>query len=452
MSRLDSWLKADGEVAVLGLGASGVAVTTLLATRGVRVYASDANEQPTAAAAELQTLDPALVSVEFGGHDNARVSAALTVITSPGIPPGAPPLLAARNANVEVLAEAEVGLSLLTEAHYVAITGTNGKSTTTAMIEQVMRTAGRSAVAAGNIGLPVSTICLEQTPPDWLALELSSFQLHDMPSVDPDVTVLTNIVPDHLDRYANFAEYRDDKALVFRNAGPQSVIVSNLDDPVSRALIADVPGRHLSFSISANADAWYDASARQLMLGKQPLMARDELPLLGDHNVANALAAALAVHATGVQANAIRDGLKAFAALPHRMELVGELNGVTFINDSKATNIASTQVALAAMDQPFVLLLGGRHKGESYTLLADQLAADCVAVVTFGESASQVVTELGGVLTVESVTNLADAVERARELVEPGGAVLLSPACSSYDMFDNYQQRGESFRSLVMAS
>ena len=227
---------------------------------------------------------------------------------------------------------------------------------------------------------------LRTPPPDWLAVEFSSFQLHDTPRVNPNAGILTNLSPDHLDRYASLAEYYDDKRLLFANAHEGSVWVSNADDPESVAMVGGVAGRHLRFSARDEADGWYDRDRDALMLGRTPLLARKELRLLGDHNVENALAAALAVQSTGLGIGDIAKGLRSFEALTHRLEPVGELDGVLWINDSKATNVASTEKAVAALDRPFVLLLGGRHKGEPYTRLIPLLT---VAVARWSRSAKR---------------------------------------------------------------
>jgi UDP-N-acetylmuramoylalanine--D-glutamate ligase len=263
------------------------------------------------------------------------------------------------------------------------------------------------------------------------------------------VSVLTNLAPNHLDRYPSLDAYYGDKALLFRNATAESICVSNADDPAVQSMIGPVPGQQLRFSTRTSADGWFDRAAGQLMLGTTPLLARAELPLLGDHNVANALAAALAARAAGVDDGAIRDALRSFRAIPHRVEPVREVDGVLWINDSKSTNVTSTEVAIRALDRPFVLLLGGRHKGEPYTRLGPLLKDRCRLVIAYGESGSLVERDLTGAVPVERGGTFEDVLARARRAAQPGDAVLLSPACSSYDMFDNYEQRGETFRRWV---
>jgi UDP-N-acetylmuramoylalanine--D-glutamate ligase len=447
---IEEWRASGRPVAVVGLARSGVAATLLLRERGVPVYASDsaAPDRLEGAARELRAAG---ASVELGRHDLTRIAAAVAVVVSPGVPPDVPPLRAARDAGVPVYAEVDLGFTELRGTRAIAVTGTNGKTTTTALVAHLLRAGGVKAEAAGNIGRPLCEMVRAGDAPDWLALELSSFQLHDAPHVDPAVGLVTNLAPNHLDRYATLEEYYGDKARLFANAHPGSAWVTNADDAMVQAMARAVPGTHVRFSTQARADGWYDRDARQLMLDDAALLPRSELPLLGDHNVANALAAALAARRAGVPDAALAGGLKSFRAIPHRVEPVREVDGVLWINDSKSTNVTSTEVAIAALDRPFVLLLGGRHKGEPYTRLAGLLRGRCRAVVAYGEAQPLVVQDLGGALPVVTAGGFDEVLARARGLAHRGDAVLLSPACSSYDMFDNYEQRGERFRAAVEA-
>jgi UDP-N-acetylmuramoylalanine--D-glutamate ligase len=294
-------------------------------------------------------------------------------------------------------------------------------------------------------------VALSDHQPAWLALELSSFQLHDTPNLRPAIGVLTNLAPNHLDRYRSLEEYYGDKALLFRNAEARSVWVSNADDAAVQTMVSSVQGSHLRFSLDRRADGWYDREGGRLMLGDRALMPRAELPLLGDHNVANALAAALVATSAGGEAARVVAGLRTFRAIPHRVEPIREVDGVLWINDSKSTNITSTEVAIAAVDRPLVLLLGGRHKGEPYTRLAELLQDRCRAVVAYGEAGPLVVRDLGERVRVVPAGDFASVVTTARRLAGAGDAVLLSPACSSYDMFKNYEERGAAFRAAVEA-
>lgn len=438
-----------GMVAVVGLGKSGVAATRLLAREGARVYASDAAAAPPGSAAVELLRALAGVEVELGRHDLAKIGAARGVVVSPGVPPDAAPLASARARGVPVLSELDLGWRALPGMRCIAVTGTNGKTTTTALVAHLLHSAGLDAVAAGNIGVPLSDIALADQRPQWLAVEVSSFQLHDSPDFAPQIGVLTNLAPDHLDRYPDVAAYYADKRLLYRNADDANVWISNADDATALELARGIRGRQVRFSVNGPADAWYDTRSRSLMLGGSVLLPRDALTLLGTHNVANALAASLAVHEAGIAPGTIAEGLRSFRALPHRLEPVAEIGGVLWINDSKATNISSTVVAIEAMDRPFVLLLGGRHKGEPYTRLGPLLKDRCRLVIAYGEAGPRIETDLGGAVPLERGGGFADVMRRARQAAWPGDAVLLSPACSSYDMFRNYEERGAMFERLA---
>ena len=449
----DAW--RTGEIAVIGLGKSGRAASLLLRRAGARVYASDAGGSGAieGAAAELRGRG---VDVDLGRHDLERIARAVLVVASPGVPPTSAPLMAARAAGVQVVGEVEVALHLLGDTRYIAIPGTNGKPTTTALAGHLLTALGHDAVAAGNIGTAVSEIALRPRHPSWMALEVSSFQLHDTPGIDPDVGVLTNLSPDHLDRYQSVDEYYADKALLFRNARGSSRWVVNGDDAAARAMAERASGEHHHFSIVGRADACYDRRTDMLMVLGRPLLPRSELSLLGDHNVANVLAAVLAVavadpsHRSDDAWTRLADGARSFRALPHRLEVVGEFDDVVWINDSKATNVSSTLVAVQGMIRPTILLLGGRHKGEPYTALIEPLQRTGKCVIAFGEAASRIESDLKAHVAVERLgSSFAEVIARARALAAPGDAVLLSPACSSYDMFQNYEHRGAEFRRLA---
>lgn len=450
-----------GEFAVVGLARSGAAAAHMLRAAGYAVYVSDASRDPDIRAAAAQ-LELEGASVQVGGHDLARLAHAAVVVVSPGIPPNAPPIAAAREAGVPIVSEVEVALRLQPGLRYIATTGTNGKTTTTAIIGHLLRAIGHDAVDVGNIGMPISDVAMRKIPPAWASLELSSFQLHDTPGLLPDVGVLTTLSADHLDRYASVAEYYADKAKLFANASMSSQWVVTADNTDVDAMMHGVFGRIARFSTLRNdVEGYFDRAAETLVVHGEPLMARAQFALVGDHNVANALAALLAVmaadpaNATPHARIALAEALAEFRALPHRLEPVADRNGVLWLNDSKATNVASTQVALASMTRPTIVLLGGRHKGEPYTALVPELARHAKAVLAYGEAGAQIVSDLRAPLeervAVEHVANatFANVMARAATLASAGDVVLLSPACSSYDMFDNYEERGKLFGRLA---
>ena len=447
------WLA--GEIAVVGLARSGKAASQLLARAGARVYASDfANEPELEETARVLREDG--IDVQLGGHDMDRIARSSLVVASPGVPPDAPPFVAARKAGVDIVSEIEIGLRFLPDLSYIAITGTNGKTTTTALVGHLLTALRRQSATAGNIGTPLTELALSRTPPAWVALEVSSFQLHDTPSIEPTVGVLTNLSPNHLDRYDSVEAYYGDKAMLFRNAGAASNWVTNADDADVQRMTDGLPGVQCRFSVRRRSEAYFDRATDMLVVLGHPLIRRDELSLLGDHNVANALAASLAVmmaspqHRNHHALNALRDGLRRFTALEHRIETVGTFDGVTWINDSKSTNVASTLVALEGMRSPTILLLGGRHKGEPYTALGPELTRTVRTVIAYGEAGPLIEADLNGLVPLRRLeSSFDDVVATARALARPGDVVLLSPACSSYDMFDNYEHRGTVFKRLA---
>lgn len=436
-------------VAVLGLGVSGVAAARLAARGGASVYASDvaASEVTLAAASALRSEG---IDAEAGGHNVERILAADLVVVSPGIDPDSEIRRAVRASGVRTIAEVELAWRDL-ESRVIAITGTNGKTTTTGLTAHILRAGGLRATAAGNIGRPLSEIVLESPHPDWVAVELSSFQLADRELLRPDVGALLNLSPDHLDRYPDVASYYADKRRLFADAGPGSRWVLNADDPTVLDLAATAPGERFMFSLSSPQDPGAflssDGTLRARLAGTEEIWVHTgELRLFGPHNVANALAAGLACAVAGVSPDAIRDGLSSFEPLAHRLQPIGELDGVLWVNDSKATNVTATAVALKSFARPVVLLLGGKHKGEPYTGLAAHLQAGSRAVIAYGEAASLIVRDLSSAVPVTCVPEGFEAVVRtAAEIAKPGDVILLSPACSSYDMFANYQERGMEF-------
>ena len=436
--------------AVVGLMRSGRAAALLLRREGVAVYASDAADTP-ALRENAAALRKAGCDVELGRHDLEKIARSAILCLSPGVPPSAPPVAAARAAGVPVVAELDVAARFLGGTRLVVVTGTKGKSTTTACIAHLLAALGLGdGGGAGNIGTALAEVALAGAHPEWLAVEASSFQLHDAPTLAPAVGVLTNLSPDHLDRYGTVEAYYADKALLFRNAKPDSRWVVNGDDPAVQAMAAGVPGTRETFSLTQRAAAgFYDHAARWLVLRGTPLIRRADLQILGDHNVANVLAAALAIP-LDADRDDLATALKTFRPLPHRLEPVRELDGVLWINDSKATILSAVEVALASMTRPVVLLLGGRPKVESFAPLAGHLGG-VRAVVAYGEAAPLIERDLKGAATVLRGGDFEDVLARARTLASRGDAVLLAPACTSFDMFANAEERGRRFRAIVEA-
>ena len=445
---------AGRRVGILGLARSGQAAGRLALARGARVYASDLadTEATRAAAAELAAQG---AEVELGRHDEARLAACDFVVVSPGILPHAPIVQFLRERRRPILSELEFAFRQL-RCPVVAITGTNGKTTTTAWTAHLLQAAGLRAPACGNIGRPLAEVALADPPPDVAVVEASSFQLHWTEHFAPRWGAVTNLAPDHLDWHGSFAAYAAAKARLFANADPTCAWVLPGEDAQGRALIGDAVGRRYYVYVTRPlpaAEAGAAWEGEELVLrwedGRvERLLPRAELPVLGRHNVANALMAALLARLVGASHEVVRQALRSVTPPPHRLERVAERAGVLWIDDSKATNVASTRVALAAMDRPTVLLLGGRPKGEDFRALRDAFGP-VREVIAFGEAGPQLAAALEGTVPVTVVPTLRAAVEEARRRARPGEAVLLSPACASFDEFRNYEERGERFAAWV---
>jgi UDP-N-acetylmuramoylalanine--D-glutamate ligase len=443
-------------VGVLGLARSGLAAAKLAIAHGCDVYASDSGDTPElrAAAEEIRTLGGA---ADVGGHSTAELARCALIVVSPGIPPTAPVLGAAELRHVGRVSELEFAYQML-RCPVIAITGTNGKSTTTALTAHLLQTAGYDAPAAGNIGVALSEVALRSDAPSWVVIEASSFQLADIETFAPRIGVLTNLAPDHLDRYPSVAAYYADKKRMFDNASPASTWVLNGEDAEVLRLAGSVPGARRLFRVASQPPpeedgAYLDAHGdMRVRVGgtETSLGSTTGLRLLGRHNHANVLAAALAALAAGAPTSAVADGLRTFGGLEHRFEAFLEHDGVVWVNDSKATNVGSARVAYESLDRPFVALLGGRAKGESFAELRPALEAGARAVLVFGEAATQIERELGDALPLEVLGSDFDVVvARAAALAQPGDAVVLAPACASFDMFRDYEDRGHRFKALA---
>jgi len=458
-------------VAILGLGASGAAAARLALSAGDDVHVSDIQtDAPTRArGADLRALG---VDVELGSHDVARIAAADLVVVSPGIPPHAPVLRELAGRGIRWVSEPELAARVLDGA-LIAVTGTNGKTTTALLIHHLLETAGIDAAVGGNVGgghaPAASTLALERPKADWYVLELSSYQLADIETLTPDIGVLTNLAPDHLDRYDSVEAYWADKARLFDNASSDSTWVLNGDQPEVEALAGNASGRRFRFrarrrvgsdGAATRSAAWIEDGMLTLDIGEgiEPLVDVAEVPLLGRHNHVNALCAALVARLAGAEPELIRAGLRTVSPLPHRLEAVGEFDGVLWINDSKATNVASAVSAVESLERPLVVLLGGTDKGESMDPLAaalDTRGTRIRAVVTYGAAGSRIADDLGasrsGLPLHRVKGGLVDAVALARTLARPGDAILLAPAASSFDEFEDYAERGATFAELARA-
>jgi UDP-N-acetylmuramoylalanine--D-glutamate ligase len=449
------WLRGRRAL-VVGLGRSGRAAARWLLAEGAEVVGNDR--------LPLDRLDDdarALaghgVTLAAGGHDQDLFDRAEVIVVSPGIPLDLPPLAAARGRGVPVVSEVDLAAPRI-GTRAIGITGSNGKSTTTALAASMLARDGRDVVACGNYGVPLTEAVQADAGERWYAIELSSFQLELTTGLRAGAAVLLNVQADHLDRHHSLDAYRRAKESIATLRTPGAPIVLVVDDPLLAefAARADEPVLAVSAAGPVERGGWADDAGLHLRLGDatETLATLDEFPLFGRHNRINALAAALAARAVGAKPDAVRDGLLAFRALPHRLEPVGEQVGVRYVDDSKATNVAAAIEAieaLAAEPGGLVVLLGGRDKGGDFTPLAQALQAAGARAVTFGEAGPLIAAALerAGAAAVDRTGPLAEAVERARGLARPGDTVLLAPACASFDEFRSFAHRGDVFAGLV---
>ena len=446
-------------VLVIGLGKSGLASTDVLRARGVRVYATD--EKPVEQMSDVIARVESVGATFVAPADLRPVLAELNVaILSPGVPLTSPVVRAVQDANVPVFGEVELAFRLC-KAPVIAVTGTKGKSTTTALIGHLLRADGKTVHVGGNIGDPLIKEVIDAAPGDWVVAEVSSFQLETIRSFKPRVAVILNIAPDHLDRYHSMDEYAEAKFRIFANQQHGDVFVGNLDDARIAALESNpdehrMQSRQLWFTLHDR----YDNATIYLHGDKityapisgdpRPItvLERSEIPLAGEHNVQNVMAALLAALAIGCDPAALREGVKTFRPMPHRLEPVEEIDGVLYVDDSKSTNPGSVVAALHAYDRPTILIAGGRSKGTDFVELGVAVRSRAKALVVIGEAADEIASHSKGV-TIVHATSMDDAVRRARELARDGDVVLLSPGCASFDMFRSAEDRGEKFVAAV---
>jgi UDP-N-acetylmuramoylalanine--D-glutamate ligase len=437
----------SGPFLVVGLARSGIAAARLLVAHGEAVVGVDSGNP--AAAAGLRDIG---VEVFLDEDGLARLDGVRTVVKSPGVPREAAVIAAARERGIETIGELELAWRAIPN-RFLAVTGTNGKTTTVEMLGHLYRAAGESVAVAGNVGTPLSRLAGELDPDATVVCECSSFQLEDSTEFAPECAVFLNLAPDHLDRYAGLEDYLAAKLRIFANQGNDDLAVYNGDDPALAG--ADLGGcaRRIAFCGGAGPDCEVAVAEGQIFYDGEPLLAVSELGLIGEHNVSNAMAAAAAALSMGLDREAVREGLRGFAGVPHRLETVAEIAGVRFVDDSKATNVASAIVGIRAFEGGVHAILGGSEKGEPFAPLLDPVRERCAACYLTGATAGRLAEELAPALVagveLHRCEDLEDAVARAAAASKPGETVLLSPACASFDAFENFERRGERFRQIV---
>jgi UDP-N-acetylmuramoylalanine--D-glutamate ligase len=437
-------------VLVVGLARTGMAVSLFSAGYGAIVIATD--DKPESALAEpARRLRAAGVKLELGAHNPATFLEQDLIVLSPGVPRNLPALEGARAKGIPVWSEIELAWRFL-RGKLVAITGSNGKTTTTSLLAHILKMSGIDTLVGGNIGVPLLALVESSTPSTVTVAEVSSFQLEAIAEFRPAVGVLLNLTPDHLDRHASFDVYAQAKMRLFENQLEGDAAVLNADDPeVTRRMPARP--RIYWFSRQKRVAAGAFLHDGQIIFGKEgseiPLLRRDEIPLRGEHNVENVLAACSGAYLAGADPDAIASGVKTFRGVEHRLEFVAEIGGVALYNDSKATNVDASLKAIEAFAGPLIVILGGKDKGAPYTSLREPLHRRAHLAILIGAAAEKIESELSGAVPLVRAGTLERAVEIAMESAHSGDTVLLAPACSSFDQFDNYEHRGRVFKELV---
>ena len=438
-------------VLVVGLGKSGVASALFLKEHGARVTVSD-TKSPEELRDEIPVLLDHGIAVETGGHGERTFRGQDLIIVSPGVPVDAPPLVQARAAGEPVIGEIELAAQNL-PGPIVAITGSNGKTTTTTLTGDILRACGFPVAVGGNIGTPAISLVREAERDTLVVLEVSSFQLETIQTFRPKVAVILNITPDHLDRHRTFQTYVDAKARIFENQTASDFAVLNEDDPTCRTLSDRTRAQVFWFSRKKEVPRGAYVREGQILFrdtsGQREIMLVSEIPLKGAHNVENVLAGVCAGALMGCEPGQIRQAIQNFKAVEHRLEYVATIKGVDYFNDSKATNVDATIKALESFPKNIHLILGGKDKGGDYTVLNDLLRERVKRVYTIGAAAEKIESHIKGAAEIVHAVTLDNAIRRAAAAAQPGDIVLLAPACASFDQFQSYNHRGRVFKEVV---
>ena len=441
------------KVLVVALGKSGLAAALFLRRRGAQVTVSDVRSAE-ALAKDIPALLDEGIMVETGGHGLLTFRRQDLIVVSPGVPLETPELAQVKSFGLPVIGELELAARFL-KGKTLAITGSNGKTTTTALLGEILKEAGLPTLVGGNIGVPVVGLIDDSTDETWSVLEVSSFQLETTVEFCPAIAVILNITPDHLDRHGSFENYAKAKERIFAAQTAEECLVLNADNPPAAAAAARSAARVFWFSVEHTVEqgAYLQQGSVVYRASKdaapENIMLLSGIPLKGAHNVENVLAAVCAARQAGASADVIRRAVENFRAVEHRLEYVATINGVEFYNDSKATNVDATSKAIAAFSTGIHLILGGKDKNSDYTQLIPLLRERVHAVYTIGSAAEKIEQHLRGQVTLLSCETLDKAVTAAASAARPGEVVLLAPACSSFDQFESYEHRGRVFKQLV---
>jgi UDP-N-acetylmuramoylalanine--D-glutamate ligase len=441
------------KVLVVGLGKSGLAAALFLRRQGAQVTVSDIRSAESLAK-EIPSLLEEGILVETGGHGLHTFRRQDLIVVSPGVPLDTPELIQVQRFGQPVIGELELAARYL-KGKILAITGSNGKTTTTALLGEILRNAGLPTLVGGNIGVPVVSLIENSSDDTWLVLEVSSFQLETTVEFHPVISVILNITPDHLDRHGTLENYVRAKERIFAAQKAEDFLVLNADNELAAQAAERAAAQVYWFSVehSVNQGAWleegYVVYRAHTDSATEKIMPLRGIPLKGAHNVENVLAAVVASRLAGAPGDLVRKSIENFHAVEHRLEYVTTRNGIDYYNDSKATNVDATAKAIAAFSTGIHLILGGKDKNSDYRELSQLLREHVVAVYTIGSAAAKIESHLQGVVAIHSCETLEKAVRTAESVARAGEIILLAPACSSFDQFESYEHRGRVFKELV---
>jgi UDP-N-acetylmuramoylalanine--D-glutamate ligase len=430
-------------ILVVGMARSGIAAARLLKSRGQSVFVTDSGKAQSSA--ELDTLG---IAWEAGQHTTARFLSADEIVVSPGVPLDIPPLRAAREKGTPIISELELAFRYL-QGDVIGITGSNGKTTTTTLVGAILKAAGRIVQVGGNIGTAMCSLVDTSTPITVNVIEVSSFQLDGIVKFRPHVAALLNVTPDHLDRYPDFEAYRRSKFRIFENQQDTDVVVLNRDDPSVFPPPAGLRSRQYLFSRTDGVAAGAFRFGGMLYLNGHAVMAASDVRLRGEHNIENILASLAITSDYAVPPAILNKVIGEFRGVEHRIEHVASIGGIEFFNDSKATNVDSAIKAVTSFEHNLILILGGRDKGSSYDPLVRAMQGKVKHIFLIGEAAEKIAAAVGARFPMTRAASLRDAVQQSAAIGVPGDVILLSPACASFDMFENFEHRGRVFKTAV---
>jgi UDP-N-acetylmuramoylalanine--D-glutamate ligase len=458
-TKKEKWMKKeeqknlflDADVLVVGLANTGIASARFLAKHGCRVTISERNSL-TELQVNIQELEDMGIRWEFGGHQEKTFLDKDWILVSPGVPMDISPLVKARARGIPILSDIELAFRI-SDVPILAVTGTNGKTTTTTLLGEILKAGGKRIFVGGNIGTPILEALDHDADYDFIVAEVSSFQLEGVVDFAPHIAIILNLTPDHLDRYAGMKEYKEAKERILKQQTSEDYAILNARDPWVFGLAEKCFGTAYFFDNERHVTKGAEISEGHVIIHDQykevDLGAVEGMGLYGSHNLENIMAASLAAYLVGVSDQEIRAVLRDFKGLPHRLERVGEINGVRFVNDSKGTNVGAVIKAIETIEAPIILIAGGQDKGGDFGVLSSLVRNKVEAICLIGEARAKIANALGEYTRIIESKDLRSAVHEAYRIAKPGCTVLLSPGCASFDMFKDYKDRGEQFKKMV---